>query len=301
MSRSVLASVVLAVLCGCGAGVVDSSSDAVGIDDALSTVTAGFVTVQRDARRCAAPACGGYFVTQVNHSLAAIYVAALDFSQSNLDDGTIAKVTGAPDAELLLYGKLGRTSRTTHTRNFIVLDAYRGMPGRTVGSSDHFYSVASNGKQCLAAPCNALTATKLNSTAQPKDFTTLSVASAAAAFVDQTWLSHRVLDRNAIVAASFTSGTRYPTGTESVLDSSQVFLHLPESVGPCPMLMPMNCTNGQVNVVERNADRCLVPAGCANPGICSMMLPACPDGYTLTTWRDVSNACPHAACDPSWL
>lgn len=289
------------VLCGCGAGMVEGSGDDASVDDALSTVKAGFVTVQRDERRCAAPTCGGYFLSQPNHSLAPIYVAELDFSQSNLSADDVQKVVDAPNAELVLFGKLTRQSRVTHTKNFIVLDAYRGMPGRTAASTDHFYTVVDNGKRCFAAPCNALTATKINSTAKPKDFTTLSVASAAAAFVDQTWLGHRVLDGRAIVAATFTSGTKYPAGTESVLDASQVFVHLPESVGPCPERMSLNCGGDQVNIVERNADRCLVPAGCATPGMCAMYMPACPEGYTLSSWRSGESACPTYACDPSWL
>jgi len=292
----------LVVLSGCGIGVtIGGGGGLTDSDEALSTVKAGFVTIQHDARKCAAPLCGGYFLSQPNHSLAPIYVAELDFSQSNLADAEVQKLVDAPEAEVLLFGKLTRQSRSTHTRNFIVLDAYRGMPGRTAAEGDAFYSVASNGRQCFAAPCNALTATKVSSTAKAKDFTTLSVASAAAAFVDEAWLSHRALDGGAIVAATFVSGERYPAGTEKVLDASQVFVHLPESSGMCPHHVSA-CSGGQVNVYQRNNDRCVIDEGCEAPGMCSMMMPACPEGYVLSSWRDAdNNACPKYACDPAWL
>lgn len=297
----VSAMVASALLAGCGAGVVgsDDSLDAEG--DALSTGKPAYVTVQRDLRKCAAPACGGYFLSQPNHSAAPIYVQGLDFTQAALSSDDQAKVTGAPDDELLLFGKLSAKDRNG-LRNLVVLDAFRGLPGRTTGKVSAIFTVRDNGTRCIQAPCMSLSTHKLNSTAADKKFSTLSVASAAYGFVDQAWLTHRVMDGGAIVMGSITTGEHLAGGDEKVFDATQVFLHLPERSGPCPALMPMNCAaSGQENVYTRNADRCEVPAGCATPGPCAMMMPACPDGYSLTGARGGSAACMVYACDPAWV
>jgi hypothetical protein len=126
------------------------------------------------------------------------------------------------------------------------------------------------------------------------------VASAAVGFVDQAWLTNRVENGGALVAASLQSGQKFPGGTEKVLDASQVFLRLPESSGPCPMIAAPNCGGSKVLSHERTADRCVIPTGCVASGICSMMLPSCGEGYTLSTWMG-QQGCNQAACDPTWV
>jgi hypothetical protein len=292
---------VLLGLVGCGAGSVDAGADVDGEGDALlSTTTPGFVTFKVDTRTCAAPACGGFYLSQPNRSVADIYVATLDWSKSGLSASEIAKATGAAAGEVVLRGTLTRQDSKTHTKNFVVLDAYRGMPGRTPNSGDALFTVAGNGKVCVAAPCNSFTATKLNSSAQPKDFSNLSVASAAAAFVDQTWLNDRVVGGGALVFASLVSGEKLAAGTEKVLDATQVYVHLPEGPGACPHHV-IACGSGQVQVFERDTNRCVISTGCMAPGMCSMMMPSCPAGYTLSSWRSDSNGCNAFACDPTWI
>jgi len=285
---------------GCGAGSVSDGDDVSADGDALSTTTPGFVTLIKDQRKCGAPICGGYFLVQPNRSVAQIYVASIDWSKSSLSGPEIATATGAADGELLLLGTLTRQDRKTGTKNFVVQDAWRGMPGRAPASGDLFATVADNGTRCIQAPCKSNSLTKVNSTSQPKAFSDLSVASAAAAFVDQSWLSGRVMSSGAIVSGSVVSGEQLPGGTQTVLDATQVFLHLPEGMGPCPQHV-VSCSGSKVQVFERDANRCVIGTGCAAPGMCSMMMPACADGYSLSTWREGSNACAAYACDPTWV
>src|SRR6185312_10078189 len=120
-------------------------------------------------------------------------------------------------------------------------------------------------------------------------FSDLSVASAAASFVDQSWLSGRVMNAGAIVSGSVVSGEQLPGGTQTVLDATQVFLHLPEGMGPCSHHV-VSCGVGKVQVFERDQNRCVNNTGCAAPGMCSQMMPACADGYTLSSWREGTNA-----------
>ncbi|MBS2028984.1 MAG: hypothetical protein JST54_13870 [Deltaproteobacteria bacterium] len=293
-------SVLLLGIAGCGMGSVSDGGDVSSDGDALSTTTPGYVTLVKDQRKCASPICGGYFLVQPNRSVAQIYVAALDWGQSGLSDTDVSNATSAADGELLLFGTLTRQDRTTGTKSFVVLDAYRGMPGRAPASGDVFATVADNGTRCIQAPCKSNNLTKINSTAKPKAFSDLSVASASAAFVDQTWLTNRVMNAGAIVAGSVVSGEQLPGGTQSVLDASQVFLHLPEGMGPCSHHV-VSCANGKVQIFERDANRCVTNTGCATPGMCSQMIPACADGYTLSSWRATTNACNDFACDPTWV
>lgn len=283
---------------GCGTGEL-TSGHAVGDDsDALSTSTD--YTLRADARACPSPACGGYFLRAVNKSRPEVYVSALDFSRSGLSAADIATVQAAPPSELVLRGKLSPKVNGSALRQLLVTDAFRGMPGRS--ASGTFYAVHHAPVQCTTSPCNQDAATALNTTASPVSVTTLSVASAAVGFVDEAWLTHRLQQGRAIVAATVTSGAQLPGGTEQVLDATQVFLHVPEVPGPCPALMPLDCSqSGQVNTFTRDENRCLVPTGCAAPGVCSMMLPACADGYTATRYTSAENACPRVVCDPNWI
>src|SRR5262245_31897030 len=48
-------------------------------DDQISEKNPAYVTLKRDVRRCAAPLCGGYFITEVNRTREAQYVSGLEF------------------------------------------------------------------------------------------------------------------------------------------------------------------------------------------------------------------------------
>jgi hypothetical protein len=298
--KNLLAVLTCAALLGCGtADVSGNATPDEGDADAL-TGSSSYFTLRADTRACPSPLCGGYFVAPVNSTRPEAYVSALDFTRTTLAVSEIAKVQGAPAGELVLHGKLSGKSRSTGTRRLLVTDAYRGMPGAI--AAGRFFSVKHTPRQCIAAPCNQDAASALNGSAVATDVTTISVDSAAMGFVDTDWLVHRVQTGGALVAASLIAGAQYPAGTEQVLDATQVFLHLPEGMGPCPALMQLNCAaTGQLNTFVRNADRCIIPTGCESPGVCSMMMPNCASGYTATSYRSQNHACPSVTCDPTWI
>jgi hypothetical protein len=291
---------------GCAAEVAAPSADdetTATSEAELSMSREAFVLVRRDARRCMAPLCGGYYVHEVNlSSTKETYVSGLDLSLAGLDDASVAKVWSAPAEELLLKGKLGTIEKKYGTRAFLVTEAYRGMPGVAPVSGEAFWQahVRTPAIQCFAAPCNNELALKLGAKAETA-FTTLSVACASKPFVDQAWLAHQVTTYGAIVAATMHNGAKFPAGYEKVLDASQVFLKLPLATPPCPMFPLHQCPEGQLNTFSRSADLCSIPTGCATRGICSMAMPACADGYTLASWAAAPSACPAYACDPSFL
>ena len=153
-------------------------------------------------------------------------------------------------------------------------------------------------KQCITAPCNNLTAHKLNATK------TSSITRTAVAFdhlVDNSWLTHRVEDGGAIVAGSIGNGDVFPGGPESVLTADQVFLKLPETQGPCPLFKYGVCPSGQVRDYTRSEDRCILPSACVDAGFCAAFVPACEEGYSLSSWAGGEFGCSQFVCDPAWL
>jgi hypothetical protein len=284
---------------GCGVSQTELESDELLNEDGseLSTTARTYVTFTRDFRKCMAPMCGGYFVSDVNRvNPSRTYVSDLDFSASGLDEATIAKALEG-DATIL-RGKLGKAEAQFHTRKFVVSDAWRGMPGVTAAATDSIYKVEASNIFCIRAPCASLKATRLNASGLNL-FDGTDVAPAALSFVDQKWLTNRVTDHQALVAGKAVNGTLVSGTYERILSASQVFVKLPEAPGPCPLAKMPPCATGKVRSFVRNEDRCELPSACVTPMVCTQFIPACPAGYTMQYWKGAS-ACWDFACDPAF-
>ncbi|MCU0663109.1 MAG: hypothetical protein MUC50_12380 [Myxococcota bacterium] len=271
-------------------------------DRALSTTALTYVSLRRDTRKCMSPVCGGYYVRDINAHSSEQYVSALDFRASNFNQSTIDKVTEASTSELVLRGKLGAVELVHHTRKFHVSEAYRGMPDVTVRAGSVYYKTAvrSPAISCFAAPCPNEVAFKLNSTTTT-NFSRFDVVDAAKPHVDQDWLVDRAQVHGALIAGVIVNGTRYPAGYEKVMDASQVFVKLPDAIGPCPARPEPNC-DPLASTYIRNADRCVTFNTCADHSRCPSLQPAlCAANYTLTSWSTNSTSCIKFACDPTFL
>jgi hypothetical protein len=287
----------------CSASDGPSDPDSLGESaDELSVTRPSFVTLRADLRPCTALMCGGYFVRDVNRHAAEWYVSGLDLSASRLPTDVIADVRSAPANELVLYGHLGLEDPRLHTRPFVVLDAFRGMPGITPREDAAFYLVHARKPpiDCFAAPCPNETASLLN-TSREEEFDRVSVDGEASPWVDERWLASRVETHDAIAAGALAQGEHFPGGFEEVLEASQVFVHLPDRIGPCPARPTVLCPEGTIAVHERTEDRCIVQVGCERPAMCQMFLPVCQDGYTLVSWTAPLGGCKAFACDPSFV
>jgi len=269
--------------------------------------TPGYFTARKDPRRCAAPACGGYFVREVNTAGAKeSYVSGLDFSQASFGERTVRLVEEAPEGELVLRGSIGGGMEWLRLAPFVVLDAFRGMPGILPDRGDAFYVVEKRdrARPCPGGRCDAEIAHALN-TASTAGVDRFSVERAAAPCVDQAWLIDRVRHHGAVVAARVGTSPGFdPHGNrEPVLDVSQVFLNLSDASGPC--LLPNHvCAPPLTPTYTRNAERCLVFDACVSPDVClpsDLVLPRCAEGYTLVTWPARTATCTGLACDPAFL
>lgn len=294
------------LLVGCGVSEVEVGPEGDALaesEDGLSQRSRTYVAVRRDYRKCAYPYCGGYWVHDVNRRrLNERYVREIDFSASGLSEHDVQLALGAADGELVLRGKLGPIDSATKTQAFLASEAWRGLPGVTVQPGDVFYRAQprSPAITCVAAPCPTEQATKLNSTARTY-FSSYSVDQAAKPLVDKSWLIGRIQNHGALVAGAVVNGGWFAGGFEKVLSANQVFIRLPEIIGPCPLTRFPPCPSGEAEVFSRTPDRCIVPSGCVTPHYCAAYIPGCDEGYTLVSWRSGPYGCDAYACDPSFL
>lgn len=289
------------VACG-GPGLDQELDSADGEGEAISSSSPAYVTLRHDMRRCISPVCGGYWLQDLNRTTAEVYVSALDFSRSGLDEATIQLVRETPLEDLVLRGQLGPRDAGFSTRPLRVLGAWRGLPGITRNPSDRFYSVRANIPpiQCIAAPCNNDNSTLLNRGTR-RTFTGVEVTQVLRPFVDPAWVVGRVEHAGALVAGHFESGQTFPAGTESLLVATQVYVQLPDVQGPCAYPPVQQCPEGLINVWGRNADRCQYPTGCAQPLLCPQFIPNCAEGYTMDSFPAQPGGCPAFVCDPTFI
>ena len=285
---------------GATACAASDGSDPGSVGEGVDELSTAFVTLRADMRRCADPLCGGYFVRDVNRRSVEHYVSRLDFDTS-VPAEVIEDVRSAPATELVLRGHVGPQETRFHTRPFVVSEAFRGMPGVTPREDAAFYQVHARKPpiDCFVAPCPNEIAHTLN-TSVTAEFDRVSVDATALLWVDKGWLASRVEAHGAVVAGTLVQGAQFPGGFEEVLDASQVYVRLPERVGPCPVSPTQSCADGTVSVQERDADRCIMQVGCVKPGICPLFEPLCASGYTLSSWASAPDACAAFACDPSF-
>ena len=292
-----------AALLGVGATIGGCAVDAQPADEGdLSAASRSYVTLRRDDRKCASPLCGGYFVHDVNRATAEAYVSGIDLAPANLSPELEDSILAASAEELVLRGKLGPVESTHKTRAFLVSEVYRGMPGMAPAEADVFFSTKTRSPpiECITAPCNNEIATQLNST-KTTTFTSYNVADALPGGGDTAWLTDRQQAHGAITAGAIVKGTKKPGGYEQVMKATQVYVRLPDVLGPCPKVAQPTCAAGKVPTFTRSLNRCLVFDTCVKSGICPQFLLACPDGYTQVTWAQSSSACKAMACDPSFL
>ncbi len=301
--RSFLMAALAVTAVGCGVSEVEvdetSTLDATAEETGeLSTRTSSYVVFRHDLyRRCPSPMCGGLFVQDVNRkTVREEYVSGLDFSLSGLTEETQAKVLEAGQGEVVLKGKLGPTEPQFNTRKFLVMEAFRGMPGVVAVAGESYFRVErADNIRCITSPCPSLNAIKLHTTQQTL-FHQVSVARASKTNVDARWMTSRITDKGALVTAAFVTANR-----SSTLSASQVFMRLPEPSQSCPRIAIHQCAAGYTLSWARNENRCLIPTGCVRTVTCPQIRPYCDADYSAMTWNGGTNACPRAICDPTWV
>lgn len=119
-----------------------------------------------DTRRCAAPYCGGYFVSQVNRTRTrcadgvartSCYVAEIDLAALGLrdeDEGEL-RATNA-----VFFGEIVRRTDVPRLGNLLVGAAWQAPdPGAVAGT---MYRVDDNGLRCITFPCPSIDEQQVN-------------------------------------------------------------------------------------------------------------------------------------------
>jgi hypothetical protein len=188
MSRSLLALAALPLLVNACASsdTTDELAGETSADEALDGKADGgapdgtytYFEIWRDQRKCASPACGGFFLWRLNRSTTTChdgssdftcYVPELDWSEANLpedlqqtlldaagrdalSDGAVAIVRGRFGAKQYdSFGNLGR---------FIVTEAW--VSANDAVSDGVFVKALDNGVRCITSPCSSITEKALN-------------------------------------------------------------------------------------------------------------------------------------------
>ncbi len=155
--------------------------DVVDVDDSKADIAGGtytFYSITRDARRCAFPYCGGYWLERVNASSTKChdgryadrcYVPTLDTARLGLGEAAVEKINGEISAlregNVLVRGTFGRRTyeQVGTFGEFRPTEAWLGQgPNAPVGP---FAMVEDTGVRCFTFPCNSMREKKLNSSA----------------------------------------------------------------------------------------------------------------------------------------
>jgi uncharacterized protein DUF6748 len=159
-------------------GVVDElagedPADAAGDGKADASVdgTYTYFAVKSDVRKCAAPACGGFFLEQLNRSTttcadrtaqASCYAPTLDWSEAGLSATQQDKLVGAANRGALADGATGIVrGRFAPTGKFIVTEAW--VSETDAVPAGVFVKVHDGGVKCITAPCESFRERALNS------------------------------------------------------------------------------------------------------------------------------------------
>jgi hypothetical protein len=160
--RSLVVGVLLA---GCQVG-ADVGADDEAAAESITVRADGYFTAEHDARRCASPMCGGYWVSPVNASsarcvdgttAARCYVGSLDLSGLGIGATSI-------DGAVIYRGRIAPAPGNAYGR-FVAAEAWRSANGAAPTAS--VVRVSTTGTQCTFIPCETLNAQRANSAAAP--------------------------------------------------------------------------------------------------------------------------------------
>lgn len=307
--RTVLVPFFVVVLAGCGVSTAKVSEGDDGVAELvegeaeLSSGTYTYVTVRRDYRRCASPYCGGYWVKDVNVANAAEqYVSAITYVNGSISPLGRQQLAEAADGELVLRARLGALDSRTRTRKLVVRSAWRGLPGKTLASTDRLYAVDRLVTACLpGTSCPSLEAVELNGPRTVKYAQRLNVATAADGQLSRDWLEAQALDGETLTAGRFLTSRKHPAPAVTELDASNVYVKL-AAQWSCPVFRLARCPNEGTWTYKYDSSGCIVPDRCVEGGACIALAPQpCANGYRALNFAAAPFACSAQVCEPEFI
>jgi hypothetical protein len=245
-----------------------------------------YVALVSSGESCEESCPGDFWVRELNGTGPARYVRNLDLSA--LPQRAIAMAAGSGAGELLFRGEFGSIEEDSPgalaASVFYVHEAWRGLPGVTSPPLDVDTVVETSDGQLVAHILDGPWGQPIKS---------VSIDGISVPWVDPAWLDTRIMDHGAIVAGRFDGWT---------LDAAQVYLRLPDVVGPCAVeRFAVHCDAEQVATYTMTDNLCLVFAGCAKPGLCPLVVARCEAGYDLVSWAGQPDGCQASTCEPTFI
>jgi hypothetical protein len=228
----------------------ESEADGAGDGKADVVNTYGYLHIRPDYRKCAAPMCGGYFVSRVNRSSTqcadgsyadACYVADADFDGLGLNNQQLDRLLTAVGANAaLVRGFLdeavfpGGGDRTFGTLS--VTEAW--VAGTTNDAEGPYLHAEFTPLACITFPCPSIRERKLNSDLSAMiadlDFTQMGATDA-----EMTAASQALHSDEGVIVTGYRTEVTGPAGAAKAREATQFFTRLvgePEAtcfVGGC--------------------------------------------------------------------
>jgi hypothetical protein len=268
-----------AFACSGGDATASAEDQALSLTQSLRSAPApSYARVRRDLRRCASPACGGFFIENVNQRAQrcldgkvsdACYVADLDLSALGLSADQESLVRSNPE-EFLLDGTLQANGRQRFGQ-CAVSEAWHGHAGIT--PSGQFFHAQSSGIICITSPCPTFSADLLNR----------SAASFQVAEVDLARVSSDPSDGLAqlnqpegLLLAGRRTTVRGPGGSATGLRANEYYLPFVAESQSCGGLLGQGCADGSFCNFSLDA-----MCGAADQtGVCAPIPEFCPEIFS---------------------
>lgn len=270
-----------------------------------STDSASYVTLRRDVRRCAAPLCGGFFVSRANRLTtecvdgsrsSSCYVAELDLSALGLSDEQRALVQNTPEDFVLRGEIVPMTSDFGQLGWLDVSEVWQGHAG--VEPRGALLRVKNEGIVCITSPCLSFSAELLNSRLPSVSIAEVGLEGIG---VDPSDALEQTNAPEGLLVAAWPTLVSGPAGRALGLDASEYFIPLeaePTGSALCGSRGLPECGEGSFCSFPAGADcgRADAPGACApKPELCTFeYAPVC--GCDAQTY---GNACAAAAAGVS--
>jgi len=234
-----------------------------------------YYTLRLDFRKCAAPACGGYFLTRLNiPSDEETYVYAIKGASINVTE----------ENQYILGGKISNSSNGF--KLLMVTDVNRLAP----------IEAQANPSNVVAKPTyyrfsgNSVTEINSNQNTPVTNYT--EPYSSQIRWIQPEWFNNRIKGGLSILSGRISN---------SILKIDKVFLHIPDQLEECPTQPIVDCIQGYIPAYKRDANRCKLADGCAKPSrFCPTLAIVCNQGYSIVKFFSKSG-CYKFYCDPSFL
>ena len=214
--------------------------------------TATYYRIRRDYRRCAAPDCGGYWLSLVNFGVTPCvlsdgsftiarecYVADLDLGEIGLSSADIGDLR---EREVLVRGvyrvdDYGRKDAVT----FVTHEAWQAAT--EARTQRRVYKVRDNGIRCITSPCFSAHEAKLNSW-RHRDISGIDVSRVT---TDDELLNefYTALSTDHVIIAGRNRRVNMETGVGVTLRAYQFYLPIRAQVQTCGGFRGARCPEGE--------------------------------------------------------